>query len=165
MSNLVNAKKSIEAELVHARRGVAYYESRVRALERALEDIVRLADVASEQPAERKPNRKTNATKDANSSTRKATASKKQAPKKRVARVRDSGLPTTGSDFWKELVTTEPASGTAILNAGIAKLGITPTKDQVKKLHARMLVTLSGLIAANAIKDTGKGRDRRFFAA
>ena len=72
-------------------------------------------------------------------------------------------LPSTGGDYWKNLVGAEPKSGQAILAEAVNGLGFTPTKAQVSKLLNRMTFALNSMVKAGAIQDSGSGRERRFF--
>jgi len=72
-------------------------------------------------------------------------------------------LPFTGGDYWPDLITSEPQSGSDVLRAAIAGLGFEPSADQVKKLTQRMTFVLNSLVKAKKIQDSGSGRERRFF--
>jgi hypothetical protein len=149
MSNLKSARQAIKAELEYARKGAMFYQSRVEALEDALSKIESVE-----------------------TTTPKTSNGKSQAPEQRAkpgrkARSQPAGngakLPSTGKDFWPNLITAQPQSAKEILNAAIRALGISPSKDQLKKLSQRQTSALHNLIKTNAIADSGAGRDRRFF--
>jgi hypothetical protein len=72
-------------------------------------------------------------------------------------------LPSTGGDFWIDLITDQPQSAADIMNAAFAKLAVASTKERKQKLGARMTAALTGLIEAKQIKDSGARRERRFF--
>jgi hypothetical protein len=152
MTNLTSARQAIQSELSHARQGAAFYQARVTALEEALEKI-KSADSPDVAPQ-----------------TSKATKQKKTAAKRVTGRknaVRGSAgsgdLPSTGGGFWKNLITTHPQSAPEILIAAVEALGISPSKEQLKKLSQRQTNALHNLIKAKAISDSGSGRNRRFF--
>lgn len=186
-SNLVSAKHAIEAELSHARQGFAYYAARVEALESALHQLESVDGGAGESAAGPVANRRTKgqgkrAVKSgrqrgegedtrrsaANESSRKQNKKTEQRAKSRTAVESDESraLPRTGGDFWLDLVTEEPKSAVDISNAAIATLGIKPSqKTHIQKLKQRVSPALAGLLSAHKIKDTGSGRERRFFKA
>jgi hypothetical protein len=153
MSNLNSARQALKAELDHARKGAAFYESRVVALEEALDKIdsvesgnqkasgstkLRKTDSG---PGQTKPGRKARGRATANGAT----------------------LPSTGKDFWPNLITAQPQSAREILDAAIKALDITPSKEQLKKLTQRQTSALHNMIKTNVIADSGAGRERRFF--
>jgi hypothetical protein len=153
MSNLNSARQALKAELDHARKGAAFYESRVVALEDALDkiDSVESGNHKASDPAKlRKP----------------ASASRQAKPgRKAGGRTAGNGatLPSTGRDFWPNLITAEPRSAREILDAAIKALNIAPSKEQLKKLTQRQTSALHNMIKTNVIADSGAGRERRFF--
>ncbi|MEN3295938.1 MAG: hypothetical protein V7642_5191 [Burkholderiales bacterium] len=155
MSNLKSARQAIKAELEHARKGAAFYQSRVEALEEALATIEGVEAV----------NEKTSAvsTKAAKSNTSAARAKPGRKARKQAAAGNGAKLPSTGKDFWPNLITAQPQSAKEILDAAIRSLGIAPSKDQLKKLAQRQTSALHNLVKAHAIGDSGAGRERRFF--
>ena len=74
-------------------------------------------------------------------------------------------LPFTGGDFWPNLVLEQPRSASEILDAAIATMSFAPSKVQTQKLAGRMTFALNSLVKAGKIKDSGSGRERRFFKA
>lgn len=149
MSNLKSAKQAIKAELEHARQGVMFYQSRVEALEEALEKIDSVEAVGE---------------KGGNGKSQPAAKRAKPGRKPRAqATGNGAKLPFTGKDFWPSLITSQPQSAREILDAAVRTLGITPSKDQLKKLSQRQTSALHNLIKTNVIADSGAGRERRFF--
>jgi hypothetical protein len=168
MSNLDAAKAAIQAELAQAKQGLAYYQSHVAALESALVQLGNLGiGATTTKPAGAKRGRKpgkvaaaklAKAGKPAKAGRgRPAKATKGRASKG------PNDLPFTGGDYWPDLITSEPQSGSDILRAAIAGLGFEPSADQVKKLTQRMTFVLNSLVKAKKIQDSGSGRERRFF--
>lgn len=152
MSNLRTAKLAIEAEIAHAKKGAAYYAERVNSLEQALARIASAEEVSiapSAMGKEAKANRKTKA------------AGRRGTKNPDTAQVAE--LPSTGGDYWKNLVTDQPKSGQAILADAVNQLGFAPTKTQVGKLRNRMTFALQALVKSGEIQDSGIGRERRFF--
>jgi hypothetical protein len=158
MSNLESARAAIEAELSHAKQGLAFYHSRIEALEKM---VAQLANVSGSNDAphgalaaKAKRGRKAAA---------KLAKPAKLEKKKGRRESGGTGLPFTGGDYWPNLVLEEPRSASEILAAAIASLSFTPTDVQTKKLAGRMTFALNALVKAGKIQDSGSGRDRRFF--
>lgn len=189
VSNLKSARHAIEAELSHARQGIAYYEARVEALEIALHQLDNV-EAPAEAPAKRaKYKGKSsgqkagatrgrglhrmagkNAAKAASGAQGTSVSSGKQRERGTKPRTAGSdtgeGLPTTGAEFWLNLVNEQPRSAVDISNAAIATLGIKPDqKRQIQKLKQRVAPALANLVATQKIRDSGAGRERRFFRA
>lgn len=156
MSNLRTAILAIEAEITHAKKGMAYYAERVRALEEALADI-----------AHAEGNIAITSGKLARSSA--TLVGKIEGKAKPIGKIKKASeeqageLPSTGGDYWKNMVTGEPKSAQAILAEAVRGLGFAPTKTQVGKLMNRMTFTLNTLVKSKKIQDSGSGRERRFF--
>ena len=184
--NLTSARQAIQAELSHARQGAAFYTARVEALETALSQLESVdTDDASllgqdEHAATRKTGAKKKATKQAAKRGRPARQSaameeggRRQAAsgtqrtrggRKASARGEQAGLPTTGADFWLELVTGEPQSAVDIANSAAARLGLGPDqKTQIQKLKQRVAPALATLVTSKKIQHEGAGRQRRYF--
>lgn len=144
MSNIKAAQQVLVSELEHAKRGLAYYESRVEMLESALQQLT--GGEATGQVSGKR--------------------AKSQAKGKTTAR-EASPLPKTGGDFWLRHVTKRPQSAANIANAAAASLKLDPVKDKdlVHVLKQRVAPMLNALVSANKIQDNGVGRERRFFKA
>lgn len=152
MSNIKSARDAIRAELNHAREGAAYYQSRVEALEEALAKIDDLEAAGT-------PNGKSRPMAETGTKGKRGRPAKKSAPKENE----EEKLPSTGKNFWPDLITQHPQSAPEILTAAIRSLGITPSKGQTKKLAQRQANALSLLTKSGAIASSGSGRERRFF--
>ena len=161
MSNINAAIAALEAELAQAKQGMAYYQSQVVALETALTQLGALGLVGAGKPAGAKRGRKPGKVK--LEKTVKAKRGRPAKVKGRRAAKGPNDLPFTGGDYWPDLVTSEPQSGSDILKASVAGLGFEPTEEQVKKLSQRMTFVLNSLVKSGKIKDSGSGRSRRFF--
>lgn len=152
-SNLSTAKQAIQAEISHAKEGVAYYEKRVQVLTQALQQLEVAANpdqlqtnkVSGKRAGSRKPGR--------------PRLSNQVSP----AKGRSQKLPATGDAYWSGFVKAEPQTAPEILKAAVATLGFTPASTDVKKLRNRMVFQLNSLVRTKKIADTGKGRDRKFF--
>jgi hypothetical protein len=172
MSNLDSARSAIESEIEHARKGLSFYEERIGSLEKMLRDLGAIDGVANHgtKPtgmAPKKRGRKpmnadqTSAVnQDAVGASKKAG---KKASKKGGVASGDNDLPFTGGTYWQDLVTNEGKSAKEILEAAISTLTFAPSKVQIQKLQGRMTFALNALVKANTIRDSGRGRERRFF--
>src|SRR4051794_28076735 len=119
MSNLESARQAILAELDHANQGIAFYQARVTALEDALSKLDSIQG-ATERP----PQQTSKASKGRPPAVADEPA---ETPAKTRGRPKrsDAALPSTGKDFWPNLITKEPQSAPQILAAAIKSLGIT----------------------------------------
>lgn len=159
MSNLETAKVALEAELAQARKGFAYYQSRIDALGKALQQLLELDDATGKTSKPAAPTGK----RGRKPGKHLIAKAKKKPTSGKVAAGNE--LPSTGGDFWPNLITLQPQSGADILHAAIDGLGFTPTKLQVQKLTNRLTFALHALVKAGKIADSGVGRARRFFKA
>jgi hypothetical protein len=178
-SNLKSAKQAIEAELSYARQGIAYYTACVESLEGALQQLESVEDAESVPPeggtskigvkkSKTMEARRAGASQraSANGSSRKRGNETRRNTRQRTAgRPSEAAvLPTTGGDFWLNLIGTQPQSAVDIANAAIATLGIkADQKDKIQKLKQRVSPALANLVTAQKIQDSGAGRERRFF--
>ncbi len=148
--NIQRAIAFIQAEIEHTRRGVVHYEQQVNSLQAALNQLGGMSDSAQTVITKEKRGRKPKGESD---SPTKVGSGKKGK----------GGLPFTGGDFWESLVSSTPQAGKDVLAAAIKKTGIKPNADQTRKLTSRMVFALNALVKAGKIKDSGRGRERRFF--
>jgi hypothetical protein len=164
VSNLRSAQQAIKAELDQAKKGVAFYSSRIAALESVLEKLDSV-DGAGESATKKR------VTTHSNDKASKATGAKR-APKRKAA-VRVNGkngstlLPKTGGEFWLKLVTEDQQSAVDVASAAAKSLGLDPMTDRKRILVLKQRATpgLNGLVSAQKIQDSGTGRERRFFKA
>lgn len=152
MSKLKDAIKALKAELFHAQQGMAFYARRVEALEQALRQIEGV-DVGQA----------VNKAASTSRATRQPAVTTRRSVKSRATGTGGAELPSTGGDFWSSMISHEQISAPEILRAAIDKLGFTPSKEQVRKLSARMTMALNALVKTHQIQDTGRGRARRYF--
>ena len=169
MSNLDDAKAAIEAEIVHSRQGMAHYANRIESLTAALEQLSEMNNdpTSVKQGKVGRPklsNSPVVPTKPGKASKvipEKATAKKES--KAKTGSKDENPLPFTGGDYWPNLLSEQPMSGSEILQKVISSLSFTPSKDQIQKLSQRMTFALNSLVKAGTIQDSGSGRERRFF--
>lgn len=146
MSNLRTALLAIEAELAYTRQGLAYYRSRVEALEAAL---AKLDNVEGREESAA-----------AASGARHSPARRKEASGADMA---GDDLPRTSKEFWLGLIGEAPLSFAEIQAAAVRTLGIEPSARQSRKLAQRQANILSVLTRTGAVSSSGSGRARRFF--
>jgi len=169
MSNLGSAKTAIEAELSHAKQGLAYYQAQVAALEGALAQLAVISGASDTTIAglvtENRPKTAKAAKATKGRRGRPPKADNVDAVKSKAAKGKRGAneLPFTGGDYWPNLVTSEPQSAADILRAAVAGLDFEPAPEQVKKLQQRMTFVLNALVKDKKIQDSGSGRARRFF--
>lgn len=177
--NLKSARKAIEAELSHARQGIAYYSARVEALEIALHQLENVEHVEAPPSGGTKPQagakagtagraRKAYRAKGGDGAKRVPATNGARRHRRKEAKnnAGEDALPQTGADFWFGLVSEQPQSAVDIANAAITALDIKPEqKTQIQKLKQRVSPALANLLSAQKIRDTGAGRERRFFRA
>jgi hypothetical protein len=169
ISNLKSARQAIEAELSHAKKGIAYYTARVEALESALHQLENVEGngATAKAPKARAGGMKLRRGRKAsagNGAHRAAANGAARQGRKAVRRGGTDSLPVTGGEFWFSLVSDEPRSAVDISNAAISALGIKPEqKIQIQKLKQRVSPALATLVSTQKIKDSGSGRERRFF--
>lgn len=179
--NLTSARQAIQAELSYAKQGAAFYSARVEALETALTQLESvdtddsdLLDLNEDLPAKRRgpkkragkrgrPARKAEST--ANTERKAASGPSTRGRRGRKAATGEQAdLPTTGADFWLDLVTDEPKSAVEIANVAAAHLGFGPEqKPKIQKLKQRVAPALATLVSTQKIQHTGTGRQRRYF--
>lgn len=161
MSNLHSARAALEFELNHAKQGLAFYSSRVEKLEDALH---RIEEIESTEPgtAKRSQLKGNGKAAGARRGPKPKTAN---GAKQRRNKANEHPLPKTGGDFWLNLVTEQHQSAADIANSAAASLGLDPQKDkqQIKLLKQRVTPGLNLLVTAQKIKDSGAGRERRFY--
>jgi hypothetical protein len=159
-TNLQSARQAIKAELTHAKEGVAYYTARVQALESALQQLESVEGVGSASSKAEKPRKNAKPGKGAEVKRgRQARVTNGEAK-----RASANDLPSTGGEFWLKLIGSQPQSAVDISNAAIAVLGLKPDqKKAIQRLKQRVAPALAGLVSAHKIKDSGAGRERRFF--
>lgn len=171
MSDLNVARHAIEAELARAEQGLQFYMNHVESLKSALAELSKveegLGQALNSKQARKRPSAK--AATPARTAGRKRAKAKPQAAKAQGAKSQVAKpareLPSTGSDYWLQFIAEEPRTAVEITRAAIDALGFVPTPDQVKVLKQRISPSLETMVKNKKIKDTGAGRERRYFLA
>jgi len=182
-SNLASARQSIQAELAHAREGIAFYMERVEALESALaqlENVEEGLDVDGAASKRGKIGQRTRGTDQGEARNRRTDGDGRRTARKEASgatgKMRRTGtgksargatdastLPKTGIEFWLELVTSSPQTAIDIANAAVSRLGFgADQREQIQKLKQRVAPALASLLKAGRIEDSGSGRNRRY---
>lgn len=159
MSNLQSAKTAIKAEIAHAKQGLDYYKSRVEILEQALDQLEHAGapeDISVSRGRKRRGAETVQAARTDRPHRAKRTG-------RRAASDSAQELPYTGGDFWFDLITDEPHSAAEILKSAVGSLGFEADKSQVQKLRQRLTAALQTMLQSGRIKDSGAGRERRYF--
>lgn len=192
MSNLQNARSRIFEVIADATSQRDHFAKIVMTLEKTLTELDSMLAVESGGRAssnkthgetrEHKPGRPAGSTKGAIKEVGKGTTDAKaenvakpaktekpaksaKLPKagKQRAKVEASKLPPTRGTFWTDLLSKEPMSKVDVLNSAFIKLAVEPNPQRKAQLENRATGALNALVKAQQIKDTGSGRERRFF--
>jgi hypothetical protein len=155
-ANIEKAIGALSAELDHAKQGLSHYQGIVHNLENAL---AKLGIIGSVSQSAGQVGSDTGKSKRG----RKSKSVADLAQGKQAGKQRNDKLPFTGGTFWVDLISDQPQSGADVLTKAIGKLGLNPTPEQRKKLVNRMTFALNDLVKTGKIKDSGRGRERRFF--
>lgn len=172
MSNISTAKSSLSAELAHVQSGLAYYQARVEALTAAIGQLDAIGDeddtdldleeVTQEKKSRRgrKPGRAAASRVSAGAETGKKTGKRAGRQSRGTSR-----MPSTGGDFFPNLITQQRQSMTDLLNAASGLLPFKPTNEETRQLRSRLVAAIGQLLKAGKIQDEGKGRARVYFRA
>ena len=148
MPNSTSARDAIKAEIAHFTEGLVYYQQQIDKLQKAL---AVLGDTGANKKAA--PTKTAITTKPARG----------KAKTKGRATAAPGKIPSTGGDFWISLISDRPQSGSDVLSAAIAKLGLQSSRETKATLSARMTNALTHLVKSKQIQDSGVRRERRFF--
>lgn len=151
MSNISTVKSALDAEIQHARQGLAFYVARIEALENLIGQLDRL-DAGPVVKLRAKGKR---------AGTRRANGAVKP-PQGAKTSGRSAGLPKTGGAFWQSLLSTTPMSNQELLDAAIATLKVHPTPADLKKLKQRLANAVTLMTKDGSMQSDGTGRARRF---
>ncbi|TCS37049.1 hypothetical protein EDC30_105272 [Paucimonas lemoignei] len=174
MSNISTAKSSLSAELAHVQSGLAYYQARVEALTAAIDQLDAIgdeddADLDLEEVTQQKKSRRGRKPGKAAASRASAATSAGAAKKtgKRAGRKGrgETRMPSTGGDFFPNLITEQRQSMTDLLNAAASQLPFKPTAEENRQLRSRLVAAVNQMLKAGKVQDEGKGRARVYFRA
>jgi len=161
MSNLESARVALEKELDDARRGAAYWATRVEALEVTLADLDRCFSRNGDELLIGRRQVGLEASSEVG-----AEAKRKYARKRvQLPASEQNELPSTKRGFWMSLVTDTPRTAAELLGEVLRSLPFEATPKQKQQLQSRMTGALNSLVERKLITDEGSGRKRRFFRA
>lgn len=165
MSNMTSVKAALDAEIKHAKEGIAFYSTRIATLEKMIQQLNQLdgahtASTIGESGSKRKYTRSAPKVSDialveGDGDTSIATASGRATSK----------LPATTAAFWTSLLSETPTSNKDIIKAAIAVLKIRPNPADLKKLKQRLANAITIMTKDGSMMSEGTGRARRFFIA
>lgn len=161
MSNMINVKSALTAEIKHAKEGIAFYSTRIAALEKMLQQIDRIdgspgAVASLDILTDKKPVR---VAKDASDNSDAGNAGSGSNP----AKGNEAKLPPTTAKFWQSLLSETPISNKDIIKGALAALKIRPGPIELKKLNQRLANAITIMTKDGTMLSEGTGRERRFF--
>lgn len=152
MSNLKTARHTLEAELRHVEKGIAFYQAKAEALKAALAHL----DQAESGVTNSAPRRQSTASR--------RTAGQTPARQARGRKTRaDATLPRMTRAYWLDFISQEPRTAADIINAAIASFETPLDAVQARKVKQRAAQALAALLGTKQIRDVGAGRQRRYF--
>lgn len=172
MSNITSAKSSLRAELAHVQSGLAYYKARVEALSAAIDQLDSIGDEGQSEMGEgthmqkmrrARKSRQGGAVTAAPAAT--AKASKAKAPRAGRQGKAGSRLPSTGGDFFPNLINEQRQSMSDLLQAAATQMPFKATAEELTQLRSRLVAAINHMLQAGKIRDEGKGRARVYFKA
>ncbi|QAU33350.1 hypothetical protein [Janthinobacterium sp. 17J80-10] len=171
MSNITSAKSSLRAELAHVQSGLAYYKARVEALSAAIDQLDSIGDEGQIELGEgthmqkmRRARKNRQGALTAATPTAKASKAAK-APKAGRQGKAGSRLPSTGGDFFPNLINEQRQSMSELLQAAATQLPFKATADELTQMRSRLVAAINHMLQAGKIRDDGKGRGRVYFKA
>lgn len=155
MSNLKTARQTIEAELEHVEKGIAFYQAKASALKATLMHIEQAeSGMTANTPRKQRASSAASVTR---------TTPQKQRGRKAGTRNTGSTLPRMTRTYWLEFISHEPKTAVDIINAALASFDAPLDPTQTRKLKQRATQALQALLGSKQIKDVGAGRQRRYF--
>jgi hypothetical protein len=156
MSNMTSVKSALDAEIKHAKEGIAFYSMRIATLEKMIAQLDQLDGArgkAANQPGLGK-----------RAYTRKIKGTGEPMLDDGIAAGGKAGkLPATTARFWLSLLSETPISNKDIIKSAIATLKIKPNPADLKKLKQRLANAITMMTKDGSMQSEGTGRERRFF--
>ena len=156
MSNMTSVKSALDAEIKHAKEGIAFYSTRIATLEKMIHELEQLDGRAG------------NPVKGIGAAKRKYTRSGKAAMSDDASADAEATggktkLPATTARFWQSLLSETPISNQDIIKSAIGTLKIKPNAVELKKLKQRLANAITIMTRDGSMQSDGTGRARRFF--
>ena len=162
MSNMTSVKSALDAEIKHAKEGIAFYSTRIATLEKMIQQLDQL-DGAREAGAGGKTGTKRKYARSAKGGVDTAFAENGADMSAGVSGARNaSKLPATTATFWASLLSETPISNKDIIKAAIVALKIRPNPVDLKKLKQRLANAITIMTKDGSMTSEGTGRARRF---
>lgn len=163
MSNMTSVKTALDAEIKHAKEGIAFYSTRIATLEKMIQQLDQLDGARATDPIG-KNGGKRKYTRTAKSSSDSVSADDSGDASATVSGARNtSKLPATTAAFWTSLLPETPISNKDIIKAAITALKIRPNPADLKKLKQRLANAITIMTKDGSMMSEGTGRARRFF--
>lgn len=164
MSNMNSVKSALDAEIKHAKEGIAFYSTRIATLEKMIQQLGQLegahqAEAIGKSGGKRKYTRSAKKG-DSVASADETTNTMAGASGSRIA----SKLPATTAAFWMSLLSDTPISNKDIIKAAVTALKIRPSPADLKKLKQRLANAITIMTKDGTMLSEGTGRARRFSA-
>ena len=157
MSNMMGIKTALDAEIKYAKEGIAFYSTRIAALEKMIQQLDLLDGIREMATPTGKKKRA--------GSTKTAAASMDDGGVSAISAANDRSvkLPATTAKFWLSLLSEEPISNKDIIKGAIAALKLRPTPADLTKLKQRLANAITIMTKDGSMQSEGTGRARRFF--
>lgn len=164
MSNMTSVKSALDAEIRHAKEGIAFYSTRIATLEKMIAQLDQL-DGASDSGSTAKAGGKRKYTKSLKTGRKNAAAETVETESGTNAATGkgNARLPATTARFWTGLLSETPVSNKEIIKAAITELKIRPNPAELKKLKQRLANAITTMTKDGSMQSEGTGRARRFF--
>ena len=171
MSNITSAKSSLRAELAHVQSGLAYYKARVEALSAAIDQLDSIGDEGEvdielgEASHMQKMRRARKSRQGGTMVAAGATKAPKEPKAQKATRQGKAGsrLPSTGGDFFPDLISEQKQSMSELLQAAATQLPFKATAEELTQMRSRLVAAVNHMLQAGKIRDEGKGRERVYF--
>ena len=165
MSNMTSVKSALDAEIKHAKEGIAFYSTRIATLEKMIQQLDQL-DGARDAGAGGKVGGKRTYKRSAKAGSGGALVEDGADTSLAGSGARAATkLPATTAAFWASLLSETPISNKDIIKAAIASLKIRPNPADLKKLKQRLANAITIMTKDGSMMSEGTGRARRFFIA
>ncbi len=165
MSNMTSVKSALDAEIKHAKEGIAFYSTRIATLEKMIAQLDQLDGGQSQSSVHGSTGKRTYTRKAKTMETASANSGVENAKRRGKANGKSGGkLPATTARFWQSLLSETPISNKDIIAAAISTLQIKPNATDLKKLKQRLANAITLMTKDGSMLSEGSGRERRFYS-
>jgi hypothetical protein len=157
MSNMTSVKSALDAEIKHAKEGIAFYSMRIATLEKMIAQLDQLDGGRGKTENQSGLGKR--------AYTRKIKGSSEPMLDDDIAAISGKAgkLPATTARFWLSLLSETPISNKEIIKSAITALKIKPNPADLKKLKQRLANAITMMTKDGSMQSEGTGRERRFF--